>query len=60
MLAFARFRLKAEPVYVSPVPAVVVACHVGTPLYRARTCPFVPCDVVENAFVPLPRRSVLA
>ena len=30
------------------VVRVVVDCHVGTPLTRARTCPFVPCDVVES------------
>ena len=42
------------------VARVVVACHVGTPLTRARTNPFVPCVVVASCPVPLPRSSVLA
>ena len=46
--------------YVSPVPKVVVAVQVGTPPTRARTCPFVPADVVASCPVPLPRSMELA
>jgi len=54
------FTLNDVPLYVSPVPAVVVDVHVGTPETRARICPFVPCDVVEIAPLPLPRSRVFA
>jgi hypothetical protein len=53
-------RLNAEPVYVSPVPAVVVATHVGTPETSASVCPFVPADVVARRVVPFPKSTVLA
>ena len=34
--------MNALPEYVSPVPAVVVATHVGMPFTSASTLPFVP------------------
>ena len=58
VFALPRFRLNDVPLYESPVPAVVVAVHVGTPPTSARTCPFVPCDVVEILPEPLPRSRV--
>jgi hypothetical protein len=43
--------VKAEPVYVSPVPAVVVATPVHAPLLKPSTWPFDPAnnEVVEIA-----------
>ena len=41
------------------VESVLVATHVGTPETKAKVKPFVPCEVVAKAAVPLPRRSVL-
>ena len=52
---FAVLQLNAEPSYVSPVPAVVVATHVGTPETSASTCPLVPAEVVARRDVPLPK-----
>jgi len=40
--------------------SVVVAIHVGTPETSARTCPFVPADVVASAPVPLPSTTAPA
>ncbi len=40
--------------------SVLVACQLGTPLTRARTCPSVPAEVVASEPEPLPRRRVLA
>ena len=42
------------------VERVVVAVHVGTPETRARTCPSVPADVVDNLCEPLPRTTLFA
>ena len=51
-----RLSKKEVPLYESPVPAVVVATQLGSPLTRARVKPLVPADVVESCPVPLPRR----
>lgn len=48
------FTVNDVPLYDSPVPAVVVAVHVGTPERSARTFPAVPADVVARREVPLP------
>jgi hypothetical protein len=52
--------VNALPEYVSPVPAVVVPTHVGTPETNASTWPFVPAEVVASLFVPFPKRTVFA
>lgn len=44
----------------TPLLIEEVATHVGTPLYKASTCPFVPADVVAILEVPLPKSTVFA
>ncbi len=54
------FTVNDVPEYERPVPAVVVATHVGTPETSASTWPLVPAVVVASLLVPFPRRSVFA